>query len=90
MFNSGGPDVSLLRHTHLPEHQFVQGQPETGADLAEDLQRMCDNYGAENLAAVFIEPIAGSTGTLVPPKADIWSVSAPFAMPMILCWCLMR
>ena len=68
VFNCAGPDVSLLRHTHLPEHQFVKGQPETGADLAEDLQRICDAYGPENLAAVFIEPIAGSTGTLVPPK----------------------
>ncbi|MGB0717761.1 MAG: aminotransferase class III-fold pyridoxal phosphate-dependent enzyme [Alphaproteobacteria bacterium] len=76
MFASGGPDVSLLRHTHLPDHQFVKGQPETGAELAEDLQRMCDNYGAENLAAVFIEPIAGSTGTLVPPKGYLERIRA--------------
>jgi beta-alanine--pyruvate transaminase len=58
----------LLRHTWLAENAFTRGQPETGADLAEDLQRLIDIHGAENIAGVFVEPIAGSTGVLVPPK----------------------
>ena len=42
--------------------------PEHGAELAEDLQRFINLYGADTIAAVFVEPIAGSTGVLVPPK----------------------
>jgi len=57
-----------MRHTHLPEHKFISGQPETGAELANDLERICANFGAENIAACIVEPVAGSTGTLVPPK----------------------
>ena len=62
------PGVVHMRHTHLPEHKFVSGQPETGAELANDLERICANFGAENIAACIVEPVAGSTGTLVPPK----------------------
>ena len=62
------PGVLHMRHTHLPEHNFVSGQPETGAEIADDLERICTNFGSENIAACIVEPIAGSTGTLVPPK----------------------
>ena len=62
------PGVVHMRHTHLPEHKFVSGQPETGAELANDLERICVNFGGENIAACIVEPVAGSTGTLVPPK----------------------
>ena len=62
------PGVLHMRHTHLPEHKFVSGQPETGAEMADDLERICINFGAENIAACIVEPVAGSTGTLVPPK----------------------
>jgi len=62
------PNVHHLRHTHLPEHAFVKGEPETGADLADDLERIAENIGAENIAACIVEPVSGSTGTLVPPK----------------------
>ena len=62
------PGVVHMRHTHLPEHKFVSGQPETGKELANDLERIAANFGAENIAACIVEPIAGSTGTLVPPK----------------------
>ena len=58
---------TILRHTHLPENLFVKGQPETGAYLAEDLERIAMNIGGENIAACIVEPVAGSTGTLVPP-----------------------
>ena len=62
------PGVVHMRHTHLPEHKFVKGQPETGAELADDLERIAMNFGSENIAACIVEPISGSTGTLVPPK----------------------
>ena len=61
------PGVVHMRHTHLEEHKFVSGQPETGMELANDLERICTNFGAENIAACIVEPISGSTGTLVPP-----------------------
>ncbi len=62
------PGVQHMRHTHLPDHKFVKGQPETGVEMAEDLERIAMNFGGENIAACIVEPIAGSTGTLVPPK----------------------
>ena len=61
------PGVVHMRHTHLEDHKFVSGQPETGVELANDLERICTNFGAENIAACIVEPISGSTGTLVPP-----------------------
>jgi beta-alanine--pyruvate transaminase len=57
-----------MRHTHLKENFYTQGQGAQGAELAEDLVRFINLYGAENIAACFVEPIAGSTGCLVPPK----------------------
>ena len=62
------PGVLHIRHTHLAEHKFISGQPETGAELANDLERICANFGGENIAACIVEPVAGSTGCLVPPK----------------------
>ncbi|MFM7985433.1 MAG: aminotransferase class III-fold pyridoxal phosphate-dependent enzyme, partial [Candidatus Fonsibacter sp.] len=57
------PGVLHMRHTMLPEHKFVKGQPETGAELADDLERFAINFGAENIAACIVEPISGSVGT---------------------------
>ncbi len=62
------PGVIHMRHTHLPEHKFVQGQPESGAELANDLERIVTNFGGENIAACIVEPVSGSVGVLVPPK----------------------
>ena len=62
------PGVVHMRHTHLPEHKFIKGQPENGKELANDLERIALNFGSENIAACIVEPISGSTGTLVPPK----------------------
>ena len=59
-FGVGLPGVYHMRHTALPQNKFVKGQPEHGADLADDLQRYCAMYGGENIAAVFVEPTAGS------------------------------
>ena len=60
--------VDHLPHTHLPENVFTKGQPETGASLADDLERIVALHGAETIAAVIVEPMAGSTGVLMPPK----------------------
>jgi beta-alanine--pyruvate transaminase len=62
------PNVVTIRHTWDLDQAFTRGQPERGAELADDLQRHCETYGGATIAAVFVEPIAGSTGTLVPPK----------------------
>ena len=60
--------VSHIRHTALPENRFTRGEAEKGAELADDLQRHVELYGADTIAACVIEPIAGSFGILVPPK----------------------
>jgi beta-alanine--pyruvate transaminase len=63
------PGVDHLRHTHDPASgTFVRGQRETGAELADDLERLVALHGADTIAAVIVEPMAGSTGVLVPPK----------------------
>jgi beta-alanine--pyruvate transaminase len=67
-FGTGLPVVYHMRHTGLPENRMIKGQPERGAELADDLQRFCQLYGGENIAAVFVEPTAGSYGCLPPPK----------------------
>jgi beta-alanine--pyruvate transaminase len=67
-FGPGIPGVVHLRHTWMEENRFVSGQPDRGADRAEDLQRFVDLYGGDTIAACFVEPIAGSTGILVPPR----------------------
>jgi len=60
--------VVHMRDTWIEENRFQMGQPEHGRELANDLLRMIQLHGAENIAACFVEPIAGSTGVLVPPK----------------------
>lgn len=62
------PNVSMIRHTWNPDELCIKGQPEHGAELADDLERLAENLGGSTIAAVFVEPIAGSTGCLVPPK----------------------
>jgi len=68
IFGSVMPGVVHMRHTWSPEHRFLRGQPEHGAELADDLERFAMLLGGRNIAACFVEPIAGSTGCLVPPK----------------------
>lgn len=62
------PGATHLRHTQVFPNSFVSGQPDAGADLADDLQRAVSLYGATSIAAVIVEPIVGSVGILVPPK----------------------
>ncbi len=67
-FGPGVPGVLFMRHTALPENRHTPGQPEKGSELADDLERICGLVGGPNIAAVFVEPIAGSTGCLPPPR----------------------
>lgn len=59
--------VDHLPHTHAPEHNTMsKGQPQWGAHLADELENIVGLHGAETIAAVIVEPVAGSTGVLVP------------------------
>ena len=61
--------VDHLPHTHNLEHNaWSRGQPAWGAHLADELERLVALHGAETIAAVIVEPVAGSTGVLVPPN----------------------
>ena len=61
--------VDHLGHTHDPKRNaFTVGQPEFGAEAAEDLERLVALHDASTIAAVIVEPVAGSTGVLIPPK----------------------
>ena len=67
-FGGGLPGVDHMRHTHdIARNAFTRGFPQHGAELADDLQRLVDLHGAETIAAVIVEQMAGSTGVLVPP-----------------------
>lgn len=62
------PGVDHLPHTHnLKEMAFSRGQPSWGAHLADELERIVTLHDAANIAAVIVEPFAGSTGVLAPP-----------------------
>src|SRR6202035_885836 len=68
---SGGllPGVDHLPHTHDPaKNAFSRGAPAHGAQLADELERLVALHDASNIAAVIVEPIAGSTGVLIPPQ----------------------
>lgn len=64
------PTVAHLQHTHDLEHNsFSRGQPAWGAHLADELEtRIVALHDASNIAAVIVEPMAGSTGVLIPPR----------------------
>ena len=64
-----GPAVEAdhLRHTLLPENLFCQGQPKSGAELANELIELIALHDASNIAAVIVEPLSGSGGVLPPP-----------------------
>jgi beta-alanine--pyruvate transaminase len=68
--------VDHMPHTHLPENVFTKGQPEHGANLADELERIVALHGAETIAAVIVEPMAGSTGVLMPPKGYLEKLRA--------------
>ncbi len=62
------PGVDHISHTHNPEkNAFTKGQPQHGAELANDLERLCGLHDGSNIAAVIVEPVGGSAGILPPP-----------------------
>jgi beta-alanine--pyruvate transaminase len=61
------PGADHIRTTYDPDQRFVRGQPERGAELADDLERLAGLHG-DTIAAVIVEPLAGSAGVIVPPK----------------------
>jgi beta-alanine--pyruvate transaminase len=63
------PAVDHLPHTHDPaRNAFSKGQPDHGVELADALEELIAKHGAETVAAVIIEPMAGSAGVLIPPQ----------------------
>ncbi len=69
--------VDHLRHTHDPQRNaFSVGLPAHGAEYADELERIVALHGPETVAAVIVEPIAGSTGVLLPPQGYLERVRA--------------
>lgn len=77
MFGAGLAGVDHLRHTHdLSKNAFSRGQPEHGAELANDLERLVALHDASTIAAVIVEPVACSAGVLIPPKGYLERLAA--------------
>lgn len=69
LFGASVAGVNHLRHKHdLAHNAFTKGQPEHAAEPAEDLERLVTLHEASPIAAAVIEPMAGSSGVLMPPK----------------------
>jgi beta-alanine--pyruvate transaminase len=69
MFGTMLGGVDHIRHTHdLARNAYSVGQPAHGAELADDLERVVALHDASTIAAVIVEPVAGSTGVLIPPQ----------------------
>ena len=69
MFGTLLAGVDHIRSTHDPaRNAFSVGQPAHGAELADDLERLVALHDASTIAAVIVEPVAGSTGVLIPPQ----------------------
>jgi len=66
-FGSLLPGVDHLPHTHDMARAFTRGQPATGQELATELERIVALHDASTIAAIMVEPLAGSTGVLPPP-----------------------
>ncbi len=76
-FGSMLAGVDHLPATYSREHQaFTKGEPEWGAHLADDLERIVALHDASTIAAVIVEPMAGSTGVLPPPKGYLQKLRA--------------
>jgi len=69
MFGTLLTGVDHIRHTHDPvRNSFSVGQPAYGAEFADDLEKVIALHDASTIAAVIVEPVAGSTGVLIPPQ----------------------
>src|SRR4029450_11893097 len=85
MFGTLLGGVDHIRHTHdLARNAFSRGEPEHGAELADDLERLVTLHAPPPIAAVIVEPVACSTGVLVPPKGYLKRLAAICAKHDIL------
>jgi beta-alanine--pyruvate transaminase len=75
-FGSHLPGVDHLPDTHGLAPPFSRGQPATNIDAAAELERIIALHGPEQIAAVIVEPVAGSTGVLVPPRGYLEALRA--------------
>ena len=66
-FFGQGVEADHLRHTMLPQNRFCRGMPQDGAELADELNEMIALHDASTIAAVIVEPMAGSAGVIPPP-----------------------
>ncbi len=88
MFGALVAGVDHIRHTHdLARNAFTRGIPEHGAELADDLERLVALHDASTIAAVIVEPVACSTGVLIPPKGYLTRLAAICAKHDILLIC---
>ncbi len=62
-----GVDSDHLKHTMIPGNEFTRGLPQSGFEIADELEEIITLHDASNVAAVIVEPIAGSAGVIVPP-----------------------
>jgi beta-alanine--pyruvate transaminase len=85
MFGTLLSGVDHIRHTHdIARNAFSRGEPTHGAELADDLERLVSLHDASTIAAVIVEPVACSTGVLVPPKGYLKRLAAICAKHDIL------
>src|SRR5881394_2487223 len=72
MFGPGVAGVLHIRHTHdIARNAFSRGLPKNGAELADDLERLCLMNDGASIAAVIVEPVSGSAGVLIPPQGYV-------------------
>ncbi|NOT69719.1 MAG: aspartate aminotransferase family protein [Hyphomicrobium sp.] len=85
MFGASVAGVDHIRHTHdLSKNAYSRGIPEHGAELADDLERLVALHDASTIAACIVEPVACSTGVLIPPKGYLNRLAAICAKHDIL------
>ncbi len=69
-------EADHLPHTLRPEDAFTRGQPQGGEEFADELEQLVMLHDASNIAAVIVEPVAGSAGVIVPPSAYLQRLRA--------------
>jgi beta-alanine--pyruvate transaminase len=85
MFGALVAGVDHIRHTHdLSRNAFSRGQPQHGAELADDLEHLVTLHDASTIAAVIVEPVACSAGVFIPPVGYLQRLAAICARHDIL------